>query len=198
MICALALVLLMDVSASMSDHSYRLQRDGVRDAFLNPQLQQIIEREPDGVAITVIEWASTSVTVVPWQHLRTTSDVTEFAQKVSVLNRAAWGFTALGNAVHHALNEIEHAPCEPDRSIIDVSGDGVTNEGVSATHARDRAHAQGVIINGLPILAHDNRDMEMYYRENVITPGGFVIVAHGFEDFARAIRRKLVLEITSR
>ena len=197
-ICALALVLLMDTSLSMSSQDYQMQRDGVRDAFLDPQLQQIIEREPDGVAVTVIEWASEARQVVHWQHLRTQDQITQFAHAVGALNRSVSGFTALGDALDLGIRTLEDAPCDADRQIMDVSGDGVSNEGGSVTDARERAQQQGIVINGLPIDARPEVDIERYYREQVITPGGFVIVANGMQDFGRAIRRKLILEITSR
>lgn len=198
MICALALVLLMDTSLSMSHQDYLMQRDGVRDAFLDPQLQQIIEREPDGVAVSVIEWASESRVVVPWMHLRTQADATQLAHAVGALNRSVNGFTALGDALHKGMQVLEHAPCEADRQIMDVSGDGISNEGTDVAPVRLQAQQQGVVINGLPIQARPEVDIERYYREQVITPGGFVIVANGMQDFGRAIRRKLILEITSR
>ena len=175
-----------------------MQRDGVRDAFLDPQLQQIIEREPDGVAVSVIEWASESRVVVPWMHLRTQADATQLAHAVGALNRSVNGFTALGDALHMGMQVLEDAPCDADRQIMDVSGDGISNEGSDVQDVRLRAQQQGVVINGLPIQARPEVDIERYYREQVITPGGFVIVANGMQDFGRAIRRKLILEITSR
>lgn len=195
--CALALVLLLDVSQSVSPNDYVLQRDGVAQAFADPQIQQIIERE-GGVAVTVIEWATNQRTVVPWQHLTNRDHVTQFSQTVSQLQRSQSSLTGIGDAIRAAISSLDQAPCDPERIVFDVSGDGVNNVGTLPEDARDAAAELGVQINGLPIVNstnNTNAQLEEFYRQAVITPNGFVVVAQGFADFARAIRRKLVLEI---
>jgi hypothetical protein len=81
--------------------------------------------------------------------------------------------------------------------VIDVSGDGANNAGRPADAARDDAVAAGVAINGLPILTLEP-DLDDFYRTQVIGgPGAFVIAIHSYDQFADAIRRKLVTEIAS-
>lgn len=192
--CALALVLLLDVSLSVQAPDYRLQRDGVAQAFAHEQIQQIIHRE-GGIAITVIEWATQQKTVIPWRHLTSVADVHKFSQDVAQLRRSTTGFTAIGDAIHTGIDSLTTVPCAPERIVFDVSGDGVNNQGSWVEAARDAAQELGIQINGLPIVNNPELDLESYYRTNVITSDGFVVVAQGFADFARAIRRKLIMEI---
>ncbi len=87
-------------------------------------------------------------------------------------------------------------PCEPDRRVIDVSGDGDDNDSdVELREVRDRAAAEGIVINGLPIVTATRPYLARYFEENVITPGGFVINAEGFSEVGRALTKKLVHEI---
>ncbi|MCK5366128.1 MAG: DUF1194 domain-containing protein, partial [Gammaproteobacteria bacterium] len=94
-----------------------------------------------------------------------------------------------------------------ERRIIDISGDGPNNMGIYVNLARDRAVADGIVINGLPIINDRPNiygyplmpDLDLYYEDCVIGgPGAFIVVADGFKDFARAILRKLVTEIAGR
>lgn len=195
--CALALVLLLDVSLSVHPNDYVLQRDGVAQAFADASVQQIIHRE-GGIAITVIEWATQQRVVIPWRHVTHITQVQQFSQEVALLQRSMSGYTGIGDAIQAGMDSLVNVPCEPERIVFDVSGDGVNNQGPIAEIARDAAQAQGIQINGLPILNNPEIDLESYYRSSVITSDGFVVVADGFGDFSRAIRRKLVMEIGSR
>jgi hypothetical protein len=67
--------------------------------------------------------------------------------------------------------------------------------------------ADGIVINGLPIINDRPNingyprlpDLDLYYEDCVRGgAGSFIVVAHGFEDFAQAILRKLVTEIAGR
>jgi len=196
-VCALALVLLLDVSLSVLPPDYQLQRDGVAQAFADASVQQIIHRE-GGIAITVIEWATQQRTVIPWRHVTSVSDVQSFSREVASLQRSLSGYTGVGDAIQAGMDSLAHVPCEPDRIVFDVSGDGVNNQGPVAEIARDAAQELGIQINGLPILNNPEVDVESYYRNSVITSNGFLVVAEGFGDFSRAIKRKLVMEIGSR
>jgi hypothetical protein len=84
--------------------------------------------------------------------------------------------------------------------VIDVSGDGPNNSGNPVTPARDKAVASGIVINGLAIMLRPSdapEGLDKYYADCVIGgPGAFVLPVHKIEDFAIAVRRKLVLEIS--
>jgi len=81
------------------------------------------------------------------------------------------------------------------RKVIDISGDGRTNQGSNPARARDDAVAQGITINGLAILNEDGL-VDRHYLANVIGgTGSFVLQADDYSDFARAIVEKLIKEI---
>lgn len=62
--------------------------------------------------------------------------------------------------------------------------------------------ARGIIINGLAIMIRPSVSfgpLDRYYRDCVIGgPGSFVLAVHEPEDFAVAIRQKLVMEVSGR
>lgn len=198
-LCTLALVLLMDVSASVTQENYQLQMQGLVAAFTSPQMQQTLLAQPDGVAITLIQWASDAETVVPWMHLRNQTQLDQFVTRLSEQVRAEPGYqTAVGEALAAGMRALEQAPCEAEQRMIDISGDGINNLGAEPQALRDLAQHMLIQINALAIVTDNEPNIHQWYRENVITPDGFVIVAQGHEDFGRAIRRKLLLEISQR
>ncbi|PHQ59722.1 MAG: hypothetical protein COC03_04855 [Robiginitomaculum sp.] len=96
------------------------------------------------------------------------------------------------------------SPHRSRRRVIDISGDGANNNGENVLSARARVLDAGITINGLPIIngrpsRHGNapiQNLDKFYKDCVIGGrGAFIVVANGFNDFARAIRRKMILEI---
>ena len=170
----LALVLAVDVSASVTADSYLLQRDGIARAFENPRLVNAISALPGGIEALVLEWSDPDriAITVGWTRLADTTGATAFAAAV-----------------------FDHAPEPAARRIIDISGDGMANFGLPPAVARDRTVAAGISINGLAILTEEPW-LEAYYRSNVIGgPGAFVLAARDFRSFADAMLRKLVQEV---
>lgn len=196
-ICALALVLLLDVSSSVTPERYNLQKQGLLMSFQDPSIQRLmLSQTPGGMAITVFEWSTTAQQSVPWHHIQTQDDLDTFIVQVAAMERPPHdGITAIGTALDAGIGSLETTPCVPERKVLDVSGDGANNSGIAPAHARDRAQTQGITINGLPILNENEPGLEDHYRTQVVTMDGFVIPSEGFEDFARALRRKLLLEI---
>jgi Ca-activated chloride channel homolog len=197
--CTLALVLLMDVSGSVTNRHYELQQQGLVSAFEDPQLQQIILSQPDGVVIQLQQFGTDSEVVVNWQHLRSPRDIQRFVRELAQMQRAEpGGSTGIGVAMRRAIEAFDHAPCTPEQRVIDVSADGESNVGVHPSVMRDLAQELAIQVNGLPIVSEQEPELADYFRSHVITPDGFVVVADGVSDFARAIRRKLTLEIAQR
>lgn len=197
--CGTALVLLVDVSGSVDAEEYALQRDGIARAFMDPAVAKAIWNQPFGkMAVTLVEWSDGQRVVVPWMILDGETSALAFAGMVASVQRSSNGSTALGEAIAFGAALFDSCPCEAARRVIDVSGDGTNNSGsISPDIARDAAVANGITINGLPITG-DGSDVGLleHYEEQVKGgEGAFVIEASGFEDFARAIRQKLVLEI---
>lgn len=193
-----ALVLLVDVSGSIDDDEYALQRQGIAQAFRDPAVVRAIWNQPYGaMAITIIEWSSTQVIVLPWVIVNDAGSAEAFASTASTIKRSSSGGTYIGDALVFALAAFDSCPCTPSRRVIDISGDGASNGGrIGVEHARDTAVEAGVTINGLPIRDPTEANVVDHYREHVIGGmGSFVAEANGFADFARALRHKLVLEI---
>jgi len=196
--CALALVLLVDVSGSVSPDRYELQHTGVAQALTDAHVQHVLLSQPGGMAITVIEWSDRRHVVVPWHMVQSADDVSAIAETLRGAQRSMTGSTAMGDAMAEGIATFGRAPCEPVRKVIDVSGDGRNNDGsIAPDDVRVRARAQAITINGLPIRG-DEPDVADYYRNHVVTDDGFVIEAKSFDDFAVAIRYKLLMEISRR
>lgn len=193
-----ALVLLVDVSGSVDDKEYALQRDGIARAFRDPAVVKAIWNQPYGtMAVTAVEWSDTQRVVVPWMLVSDAASAERFARAVAAVTRTSAGGTHIGDAIIFALELRDSCGCAAARFVFDISGDGRSNGGrVSVDAAREIAIGAGVTINGLPIVDDTEPDLATHYREHVAGGvGSFVIEANGFEDFARAIRQKLVLEI---
>jgi hypothetical protein len=190
------LVLSVDVSGSISNSEFNLQRQGYVNAFKNPVIQNQIANLPGGLAATLSYWASGAVQSVPWTLITDAASANAFADAIGAAGRPFSGGTQIGPAINFARNLIETNDFIGNRRVIDVSGDG--NSNVSATQeARNNAVNAGIIINGLPILA-GNSSLETFYRDNVIGgPGSFVIAANNFSDFESAVTQKIGREIAS-
>ena len=196
--CALALILLIDVSGSISDENYKLQRQGIVQAFEDQSVRNTIKAQPGGVALSLLEWSSNVRVTVPWRVVKTNSDIEKFSQEILEAPRSSSNLTALGHALNKAIEYMEEVPCDPESKIIDVSGDGPSNEKEEPDQPRNKAITEGIVINGLPIITIVYPEIVDYYKEKVITPNGFLVEATDFEDFAKAIRRKIILEIAKR
>ena len=196
---ALALVLAVDVSASVSADSYILQRDGIAQAFANPRIAEVISAAPGGIEVLMLEWSDPDkiVVTVDWTRVGDAPSAIGFAAAVRASRRSSAGITAIGPALIAAAAAFEHLPEPAAHRIIDISGDGVANFGLPPAAARDLIVARGIAINGLAILTEEPW-LADYYRNNVIGgPSAFVVIARTFDDFAGAMLRKLVQEVSS-
>jgi Protein of unknown function (DUF1194) len=194
---ALALVLAVDVSGSVTAASYVLQRNGIARAFENPRLVNAISALPGGIEALVLEWSDPDriAVTVGWTRVADADSAAAFAAAIRATKRSSEGLTAIGPALLAAAAAFDHAPETAPRRIIDISGDGMANFGLPPSVARDRTVAAGISINGLAILTEEPW-LEAYYRSNVIGgPGAFVLAARDFRSFADAMLRKLVQEV---
>jgi hypothetical protein len=198
----LQLVLAVDVSGSVNQMRFELQRDGYVAAFRHPHVLAAIRSGPAGaIAVTVTQWTGPALQfqVVPWTRISDAASAEDFAAAIERAPRQLFGGgTSISGAIDHAMSLWRESPFQAPRRLIDVSGDGANNRGRPAAQARDEAVAAGIGINGLPILALEP-DLDRYYEQNVIGgPGAFMVVAHSYEAFAEAVRRKLIIEIADR
>lgn len=193
----LAIVLAIDVSASVTADSYIFQHDGIARAFEDPQLIQAITAAPDGIEVLVLEWSDPDkiAVTVGWTRVADKQSAAAFAAAVRATTRSSHGLTAIGAALAAAAAEFDRLPLPARRRAIDVSGDGMADFGPPPAAVRDRLVAAGITVNGLAILTEEPW-LEDYYQHNVIGgPGAFVLAARDFHSFADAMLRKLVQEV---
>jgi hypothetical protein len=208
----LLLVLAADISRSVDERKFRLQREGYAAALVDPNVLRAMTGGPQGgIALSFIEWSSDGdqLVVMDWTRVATETEARAASQRIRDAPRAFMGRTAIGAAIDFALAHLGRSPFQALRRAIDVSGDGTNNSGRPVTMARDAAIAQNVTINGLVILSdvplpsnpmhtHPPGGLTAYYQNNVIGgPSAFVSEAEGFEAFGRSLISKLIKEIAN-
>jgi len=196
----LELVLAVDASSSVNFEEFQLQMQGIASAFRHPAVVKAIDATGSaGVAVTLVQWSGSGITAqaVDWTLLSSALSSYAFAARIEAAPRLVeGGATAIGSALLYAGALLDANGYEGKRRVIDLSGDGISNEGDFASTARAHLVRQGVTVNGLAIL-NDEPNLGRYYLAGVVGgPGAFVLTALDFSDFAVAIRQKLVTEIT--
>ncbi|MEI6202548.1 MAG: DUF1194 domain-containing protein [Enhydrobacter sp.] len=205
----LQLVMAVDVSRSIDEVEAELQRRGYIEAMTNERvIDAILSGENRSIGVCYVEWAGTHYqqTVIDWMLVDSPRTARGFSEKLAESPRTSQSWTAVGQALVYAAKRFEESPFRSKRRIIDISGDGRTNDGPPAELVRDKLVADGIVINGLPVMMNrtsfgrpPDTTLDKYYEENVIGgPGSFMIVAANFDDFSRAVRTKLIREISSR
>lgn len=199
----LALVLAVDVSASIDWAEAQLQRKGLADAFVSPEVVRAIRSGSNGrIGVAVVFFSSydRGVMDVPisWTVLSDEASAQAFAKAILAAPPMSGRGTSISDALNLSLQVFASMPLRTSKRVIDVSGDGMNSAGPPITGVRERVLAQGISINALPISEDYMGDyLEQYFKGCVVGgPGSFMLPAKGFTDFARAIRRKLVLEIS--
>jgi hypothetical protein len=207
-----ALVLVTDVSRSIDDSEFALEKNGYASAFTNQKVLEAIQGGPAGkIAVAYVEFASSFEvrTVLDWTVIRDKASAQAFVDKLSAAPRSFWGRTAISAGIDQAMQLLAETGVTATRRVIDVCGDGTNNAGREVSEARDDAVKAGVIVNGLAIIndhpvswtfAHVQPPggLPNYYRENVTGgPGSFVLEVHDFASFGEAMTRKLVNEIAT-
>lgn len=200
------LVLAVDVSRSMTARELEIQRRGYAEALTSAEVIAALTSGPnEQVALTYVEWAGTNLqrTIVDWTLIRSLEDATRVANTLTLGLSNNMRRTAISAALDHTASLFDNNGYRSLRRVIDISGDGPNNMGGPVTAARDRAVAQGITINGLPLMTREGMgmmwhldDLDLYYKACVIGgPGAFVIPVRSWDEFPRAIQRKLVLEL---
>jgi hypothetical protein len=207
-----ALVLVSDVSRSIDDSEFRLQKSGYTAAFTSEAVVAAIKGGPHGaIAVAYVEFASAGDvrTVLDFTVVRDADTARAFADRINAAPRSFWGRTAIGAGIQMAMHDLAASPFQSARQVIDVCGDGTNNAGPDVAMVRDDAVAAGITVNGLTIIndhpasfiyAHVQPPggLTKYYSEHVIGgPGSFVLEVHDFNSFGAAMTRKLVDEIAA-
>ena len=206
----LALVLVTDVSRSIDDTEFELEKAGYAAAFGNAQVITAISHGAIGaIAVAYLEFAGNYEvrTVLDFTVIRDPASAQAFVARLRAAPRSFWGRTAISAGIDEAVKLIAASKIVATRQVIDVCGDGTNNAGREVTDARDAAIAAGITVNGLTIIndhpvswtfAHVQPPggLTKYYRENVTGgPASFVIEIRDFSTFGEAMTRKLVSEI---
>src|SRR5499427_3079048 len=206
----LEVILAADVSRSIDDTEFELQRKGYAAALTDPRVLAAIQgRSGAAVGVCFIEWSGDEdqQVVVDWTEIRDEEDAGGVAAAILAAPRSFMGRTSISAAIDFAMAHFATSKWQAARRIIDISGDGTNNSGRPITEARDEAIARGVTINGLAIIndkpnlgysAHTQPPggLPLYYQQNVVGgPNSFLLVVKDFNSFADAMAQKLVKEI---
>lgn len=205
-----AIVLVTDVSLSITEPEYKLEKQGYASAIQSPAVVAAIHNGAIGsIALSYVEFAGASqvTTVIGWHVISDQASAHRFAAALLAAPRSAEGRTAVGSGIAAATDDLAESGFAATRRIIDVCGDGNSNAGIPLSAAREAALKAGITINGLAIV-HPNPPpwlaphvappggIVTYYHDNVIGgPGSFVIQVNTDQDFTAAMIHKLVLEI---
>ena len=203
----LALVLAIDISGSIDPDEAKLQRQGYVEAFTDPVIVKAILGGNHGrIAVAYFEWSDAWVQklLIDWTLLDSEAAISAFARRLADAPISIARRTSISGAIRYAIPMYSRSPYEAERKVLDISGDGSNNDGGLVTEVRHDALKDRIIINGLPIMngrpnpfgfpAED--DLDKYYLHCVTGgPRSFVEVARSFEDFPRAIRKKLLQEV---
>ena len=204
----LELVLLADATGSIDEAEIRFQRRGYAAALAHPEVLAAIAQGFDRrIAVTYVEWGTVGSqdVVVPWTVIDGPESAAAFGDALMEAPRRAFGGNAIGEAIAVAQGLIEGNGYDGHRRVIDLSGDSANSwGGVPVAEARASALGSDIVINGLAILCRERDcsgrpnayDLEAAFAERIVGgPGSFVVTAAGDDQFAEAVRRKLVLEI---
>ncbi len=206
----LTVVLAADVSRSIDDREFKLQRKGYAAALTDPRVLKALQATKSGaIEVSFIEWSGEDEqrVVLGWTEIRDEEDGVGAAAAILKAPRSFTGRTSISAAIDFAKAYFTRAKWPAARQVIDISGDGNSNAGRPLADARDQAVAAGITINGLAIIndepnlgdsphTHPPGGLPNYYRQNVI--GGtdaFLIVVKDFDSFAEAMANKLAKEI---
>ena len=208
----LQLVLASDVSRSIDDGEFQLQRQGYAQAFSDPRVMRAIRSGVLGrIAVSYVEWSGEDFqkVVVDWMVIGDEESAGLLSDRLLKEPRSFANRTALGAAIDYSMGMLERSSFQSERRTIDVSGDGTNTNGKLPTTARDQAVAAGVTINAVVILSpepmpwnpyhtHPPGGLPKYFEDNVIGGlGAFLMVAENFDTFAQAILAKLIKEIAA-
>src|SRR5690242_1282298 len=206
----LEVILAADVSRSIDDAEFDLQRKGYAAALTDPRVLAAIQgRSGAAIGVSFIEWSGDEdqQVVADWTEIRDEEDAGSMAAVILAAPRSFMGRTSISAAIDFAMAHFTKSKWQASRRIIDISGDGTNNSGRAVSEARDQAISLGVTINGLAIIndkpnlgysAHTQPPggLPLYYRQNVIGgPNAFLLVVQDFNSFADAMAQKLAKEI---
>ncbi len=195
----LALVLAVDGSASVTYEEFGLIAGGMATALREPAIVTGLIGGPAKASLcSLLLWsgAGAQEVIADWTLIASADDAHAFADTVDNMPRVVRaGQTAIGEALLASLTLLSHIPDKPTRQIVNVIGDGRSNDGIAPGPIRDRMAGAGITINGLCIL-HEEPDLLHAYTEEVIGgPGAFAVTCQDYPAFTAAMKQKLAREL---
>jgi hypothetical protein len=191
----IAMVLAVDGSASVTYDEFGLIAGGMAAALRDPTVAAGLIGSSE---LSLLLWSGTGQQdiLTGWTRINTEADLRAFADEVDNMPRTVRaGATAIGEALLASLTLLAQVPEVPKRNIVNVIGDGRSNDGIAPGPVRDRMAAADITINGLCIL-HEEPDLLTSYTEEVIGgPNAFAVTCRDYADFTEAMRQKLTREI---
>lgn len=197
--CALALALALDISSSVNSREYEIQKGGLAAALRDPEIRAAALSGAGPVWLAAYEWSGVDrqILIAPWVRIGAEADLDRFATRLDVHQRSNVTFgTAIGAALEYGVDLLGAGPTVCDRRVIDISGDGVNNDGFPPDALPPTGLLAGITINAL-VIKGAVPDPEPHYRAQVIHgPDSFMLVArNGFDDYADLIKGKLLREL---
>ena len=203
------LVLAVDVSYSMDPDEQALQREGYVSALTSPEFLTALKAGIHArIAVTYFEWANANdqKIILPWRLIDGLAGARAVAEEIGRAPYRRAYRTSIAGALVFGAHLFDTSGHRGIRRVIDVSGDGTNNEGPLIVPTREAVIANGITVNGLPIMLKrpqpgsiDIEDLDIYYEDCVIGgPGAFVVPIKEREKFKDAVRTKLVLEVAGR
>lgn len=197
----LALVLALDGSASVTYEEFNLMAGGLAAALGDPAVVAGLTGGPLRASLgALLLWsgAGAQEVLVEWTRIATAGDAKAFAEAVENIPRTVpAGLTAIGEALRAAADLLRGVPASTRRQVVDMAGDGRSNDGAPPGPVRDRMAAAGITINGLCVLHEEPDLLETYTREVIGGPGAFAVACPDYASFAAAMQQKLAREIAS-
>lgn len=195
--CAMALVFLLDGSSSVGPAAWEMQTGGTADALQHEIIAHAIDNMEDGIAVTVISFGSFQDVRIPWTHIKSPEERIVFLNRLRETTRGdIGGGTRLPEAMQKTLDHLEETPCQTEIKTVDLSTDGIVGEEAKITSLRDTYVMKNIRLNALGFGTFTGLDN--FLNEIIKTPNGFSLVAETKEDYALAIRRKIIMEISQR
>jgi Protein of unknown function (DUF1194) len=200
--CRLALVLALDVSSSVDADEDALQRGGLAAALIAPEVERAFFSTPDPVALAVFEWSGryNQKMLLDWRLIENPAQLLDVATHIGRSKRGSDDFpTSMGYALGYASGVLDRGPA-CFRRTLDMAGDGENNDGFGPSIAYNEFPFSGVTVNGMVVNAAEFEAevnlIEFYAKHVLRGPGAFLEVAQGFDDYERAMRRKLERELS--
>src|SRR6202007_3039728 len=134
----LEVILAADVSRSIDDAEFDLQRKGYAAALSDPRVLAAIHgRSGAAIGVCFIEWSGDEdqQVVVDWTEIRDEEDAGSMAAAILAAPRSFMGRTSISAPIAFAMSHSTKPKWRASRRIIDVSGDGTNNSGRAVTEA---------------------------------------------------------------